>query len=243
MLLLVVRASADEGSAAKVNLRLVSLPAGFRISAFGSDPEKAMKTALYKDAMAAGIDLLKDPDPALEVAYTKGRLFHLFYNMAEIGDPECTFMVQRVHKRVINYKALDDAEPETIDTYSVEGFKCVAGKLKRPDQHNGSFAIGKHAKRVIEKTLEVGVPIDTYADNQGKWPYDANILFKQITKDAPDRAAFEEVQFKSVAKWTFFVSFDADGNYSLTAPELGIKVVRECPKVATPIVKSRSQIP
>jgi hypothetical protein len=181
--------------------------------------------------MAAGIDLLKEPDPALEVAYTKGRLFHLFYNTAKIEAPQCTFMVQRIHKRVINYKSLDDAEPETIDTYSVEGFKCIGGKLKRPDQHNGSYAIGKHAKRIIEKTLEVGVPIETYADNQGKWPYDANILFKQVAKDAPDRMAYDEVQFKSAAKWTIRVEFEAGGNYSVASPELGIKVVRECPAI------------
>jgi hypothetical protein len=225
---------ADEASSAKVSLRLVSLPAGFRISAFGNDPEKAVKTQLYKDAKAAGIDLLEGPDPALEVAFTKGRLFHLFYNMAESDDQQCTFMVQRVHKRVINYETLEDPDPETIDTYSVEAIKCVAGKLKKPDQHSGSYSLGKQAKRVIEKTLEVGVPVATYANNQGKWPYDANILFKQITKDTPDRAAYDEVEFKSAAKWTIRVSFGMGGNYSVTSPELGIKVGRQCPTVRTP---------
>lgn len=240
MLLVVVRASADEGANGKVSLQLVSLPVGFRISAFGNDPEKAIKTSLYKDALGVGIDLLKDPDPALEVAHTNGRLFHLFYNTAECDDPKCTFMVQRVHKRVINYATPDDANPETIDTYSVEGFKCVGGKLKRPDQHNGSYAIGKRAKRIIEKTLEVGVPVESYANNQGKWPYEPGILFKQITKDVPERTAYDEVEFKSSAKWTIRVEFEAGGNYSVTSPELGIKMLRECPQVKAPLASARS---
>jgi hypothetical protein len=214
---------------ATVTLQNVPIATGFRESAFGNNKEKAAETAVYKAAKSVGVDLYAENDPVAIVKLARGRLFHLFYNVAVADDPECTFMVQRIHKRVINYASLDDAQPETIDTYTVEGFKCVAGKMKRPDQHFGAYSIGKHAKRVIEKEFEIGIPIATYADNNGKWPYDPKTLYRQISDDKPNRQPYDEVQFKSVAKWTIRAELEAGGNYSVTSHELGIKIIRECP--------------
>ncbi len=217
---------------AGVRLDLVPIAAGFRECAFGSDRAKSQQTAVYQAAAAVGLDLPQTEQPLVQVTHAKGRVFHLFYNVAAVDDANCGLLVQRVHKRVTNYPAGERAQPEVSDTFLVEAFKCSGGQIKRPDQHFGMYPLGKFARRTIEKTFQTGIPVRAYASNDGKWPFDPRKLYEEIAAYGPSRDAFDQVKFERSIKWTVTVSLDAEGHHTFAAPELGIRSLADCPPLA-----------
>ena len=215
-----------------VRLELVPIVAGFRECAFGSDRAKSQQTAVYKAAASVGIDLPRTEQPLLQVTRSKGRVFHLFYNVASVEDANCPLLVQRVHKRITNVPAGENPQPEVTDTYLVEAFKCSGGQIKRPDQHFGMYPLGKYSRRTIEKTFETGIPARSYAKNDGQWPFNPRKLYEEIAAYGPSREAYDAVQFERSIKWTMTVSIDAEDNYSFAAPALGIRSIADCPPLA-----------
>jgi hypothetical protein len=117
-------------------LALFPIQAGFHQCAFGSDRQAAKQTDVWKAASSIGIDLPMDADPLVHLAYSDGRLFYLFYNVASVDDFGCPYLVQRIHKRVTDYAASDDAKSN--DTFLVEEFKCLGGQC-RPNLVSEAF--------------------------------------------------------------------------------------------------------
>jgi hypothetical protein len=168
-------------------------------------------------------DRLLDPDLAHD--FRSKRLFYVFYNTAEDANPSRRWMLQRIRKEVRNYRSTEDQNPEVHVTYLVEAFKLRNGKLKKPDQHYGSFGTGRFASREITKTFEIGYGTIPGTDQTREWPFAPNKLYRLISPYGKTRTTYDSVRFSESCKWTLRVVLHASGEYEVAAEELGLRGV------------------
>lgn len=199
--------------------------------------EKAGKTSknrVREEAREAGLDLLKPNHPLLPHAYEKGKLFYVFYKTTSEARGPQQYLLQRIRKEEKSYATATDNKPRTVVTYLVEAFKLRDGSLKKADQHYGSYSLGKNFKREVVKEYEIGFgEIEGTATGE-PWPFERNVLYKEIQPYRPDRAVFDKVQFTKSRKWTLSVTFDRRGSYSIQSPEFGFDAPAQLPEVGTP---------
>ena len=177
-----------------------------------------------RKASEAGVDLATWKDPMVVVSLRNGRLFHLFYTaVAGAPDPR-PYVIQRARRTVREYRSAADTSPGVTVTYLVEAFKMDRGEMKRADQHIGTFSLGSYYRREVHKELEIGFGEIPGVAAGTSWPFERKILYKKIHHYDPDPTTFEQVRFLSSKKWTYEVSFDRKGSFSLRAPQLGISL-------------------
>ena len=230
----VSRTCAEPGEA--IELRLIPIVQGNRDSSFGEEPERFRQTPVYQAAQKSGVDIADPDDPLVICRFKNRRLFYLFYNLAmnvpgltdEAGEP---YLIQRIKRTVTDFSP--GGEPSVKVDHSVEVMKTKGGRMKRTDQHFGSFGIYEFQKRRIVKEFEVGVGEIEGIAKPGAWPFDAKLLFKRIQPYQKESAAYEKCRFTNSKKWTLTVEFDALGNYAMTSPELGIELVHRLPEAFT----------
>lgn len=240
-------ASALAQDAAKpLEVRAVPIEIGNRISSFGDDPARFAKTPVARAAQRAQVAIAPPAHQALAHGYNDLRLFYLFYNdVANV--PANRYLVQRIQR---TKKTLDaDGEVLAKEThFQVEAFKSLNGRIKRPDQHFGSYGLGNAHRRVITKVYEVGLADaaqlgkdaqkqadETNPDGTNEateWPFEDRVLFQLIQPYSKEKQVFDKVDFTSSVKWNLEVWFDRLGNYGIVCPELGIDVTHRVPDLA-----------
>ena len=246
-------------------VRVVPIEVGNRVSSFGGDPVRFAKTSVARAARIANVPIAPPAHQALAHGYNNRRLFYLFYNEV-INVPENRYLVQRIRRTKTNYDA-DGKVVSTETEYQVEAFKSLNGRIKRPDQHFGSYALGTAHRRVITKEFEVGVAdvahlapakddradeTDTAGTEATKtgWPFEERVLFHLIQRYGKDPQRYDELDYSSSVKWNLEVCFDRHGNYGVSCPELGIDVTQRVPELvasssewAKPVVKTEAGAP
>lgn len=219
------------------DLRLVHLRDGLR----GDSGRGGLKkSAVYKYAQAAGVDLAAWSEPLLVHSLKDGRLFYLFYKTTENAHGDRPYLIQRIRKTERTWPTRD-AEPEVRVTYQVEVFKTLAGSLKRADRHFGSFGLKTNARREIIKEYEIGFGEVPGVCEGKQWPYDPGILFHKIQPYGQERGAYDEVRFRTARRWTLRVGFDSRGTYSVASEELGFDAPEKLPAKTRPKVAARSK--
>lgn len=205
-----------------LDLRLIPLKDGL--------PKSLEKSEVFQTARAAGVDLRKPAHPVVVVSCRDGRLFHLFYKSTENAFGDRPYLIQRIKRIRRSWKSAD-AEPEEIVEYKVEVFKTIAGALKRPDTHWGSFALGEHERREVIKEYEIGFG-EIPGVCEGKvWPFDKKGLFKMLQEWSTDPGLHPKVKFSRARRWRLEVGFDASGSHHVRSPELGFDVCATLPGV------------
>jgi N-acetylneuraminic acid mutarotase len=228
-------------------VRAVPIESGNRISSFGGEPERFAKTPVARAAQRARVAIAPPAHQALAHGYNDSRLFYLFYNdVANV--PPNRYLVQRIQR---TKKTLGvDGEVLAEEThFQVEAFKSLNGRIKRPDQHFGSYGLGNAHRRMITKEYEVGLADvahlgkdaqkqadgttpDEPANATTKWPFENRLLFQLIQPYSKEKQVFENVDYTSSVKWKLEVWFDRLGNYGIACPELGIDVTHRVPDLA-----------
>ena len=230
--------SRGEAVASESDFKLVPMPlrASFLATTFGRDPDRMKKTTVYRSAEIFGIDVPDDLNDVVIHRQRGSNHFYLFHNTLQTATP-CEYFVQRIHKRVTNYTDMNE-EPEVSDHYMIEAIKSSGGQLKKPDQHYASHSLKKYARRVIEKTLEIGeIANEDDPAKAAPWPYDQDKLSEVVQEYGSERAQFDDVMFKRSIKWTIRVELDDQGSYSLQVPRLGINLSKQ-----TPVMTNGAQI-
>jgi hypothetical protein len=216
----------EEPETQGLRLQIVPIERGNRESSFGNVPERFATTAVYKAAEKSGIDLRQPEHPLLVYRYDAGRLFYLFYNDV-VNVPDGRYLIQRVKRTTINHSS--DGESTSQVAYLVEALKSAGGRSKRPDQHFGSFSLQGYERREIIKEFDVGLgEIAGIAEGE-EWPFEPGKLFHRIQNYGENADTFDRVKFQESVHWTIRVSFDRNGNYELSCPELGVELVRTLP--------------
>src|SRR5262249_29440473 len=158
------------------------------------------------------------------------RLFYVFYNVVDGAPAGQEYLIQRVRRAERTWKSARDRRPQAQEAFLVEAFRLRGGAMVGSDRHHASFRLGGYHKREVRKEFEVGVgQIDGVA--QGKaWPFDRNRRYHKVQEYGPQRATYDKVKFSRSVKWTLVVTFDRDGRYSVSCPELGIDAPRKLPR-------------
>lgn len=138
-----------------LQIRAVPIEIGNRLSSFGDQPEKFRKTPVAQAAARAGVSIAPSAQPALAHGFRQSRLFYLFYNDV-VNVPADRYLVQRI-RRTKKYFSADGQLLRSETQHQVEAFKSLDGRIKRPDQHFGSYALGSAYRRVVIKEFEVGL--------------------------------------------------------------------------------------
>lgn len=113
----------------------------------------------------------------------------------------------------------------------VEAFKMRYGKMKKADQHDGTFSLGKYERREILKECEIGfAEVPGIAEGE-EWPFDPGYLYHEIQPYDSDRTVFDQVNFTRSVKWTLSVSLERDGTYSVRSPEFGFDAPDVMPSI------------
>ena len=192
-------------------------------------PGRTKDTPLRKAAEASGIDIGAPEHPLLIQSFQNGRLFYVFYNEAHNAFGDRAYLIQRIRKIEKNWVGAEDMPAETKETFSVEVMKILGGRTKRVDRHFASYGLGTFDRREVTKEFEIGFgKIEGVATGRA-WPFEANILYKELQDYDTDRALYDKVEYIQSKKWTLSVSFDGEGNYEIVVPELGIHAPRELP--------------
>ncbi len=210
-------------AAAPPALRLFPLRDGLRGDAPDRDASRIGETVVAKEAAKVGIDLTEPEHELLAAGCANGRLFYVFYKVVEEAFGDRAWLLQRIEKTERTWAA-PDAEPETKTTFQVEAFKTMAGSLKGPDQHFGSFGLGGAHKREITKVYEIG-----FGDVPGRaegaaWPFAADTLFHMLQPYGDERELHDAVRFTNARRWALTVTFDERGRWSVRSEELDIDV-------------------
>jgi hypothetical protein len=204
----------------RIDLRLLSLEDGL--------PDNLEKSTVFKTARSAGVDLRQPSHPIIVASYRDGRLFHLFYKSTENALGDRPYLIQRL-KRILRSWKSADAEPEETVEYKVEAFKTIAGALKRPDAHWGSYGLGEYRRREVIKEYEIGFGEIPGVCEGELWPYDKKTLFKMLQDWSRDPGLHDKVSFSRARMWRLEVSFDASGSYRVRSPELGFDIHARLP--------------
>lgn len=196
-------------------LKLIPLKQGI------SEDKRTEEAEIIGKAREQGINLLRPRNPFLACTYRNGRVFYVFFKKVEPATGTRNYLIQRIHKIEKFYHSEDDPHPVIKEEFMVEAFKLKYGRMKKADQHDGSFPLTHWARREILKECEIG-----FADVPGiaegeEWPFDPGYLYHEIQPYGPERGEFDNVNFSRSVHWTLSVSFDQDGNYSVRSPEFG----------------------
>jgi hypothetical protein len=203
---------------------------------------KKSRNPVIQEAREAGLDLLKPNHPLLPHSYRDGKLFYVFYKTTREAKGAQDYLLQRIRKEERYYASATDKNPRTVVTWLVEAFKLRDGSLKKADQHYGSYSLRNNFRREIIKEYEIGFgEIDGLATGQ-PWPFDRNVLYKEIQAYGPERALYDQVEFTQSRKWTLSVSFDKAGSYSVKSDEFGFDAPKTLPDTI-PLEKNPSQRP
>jgi len=212
--------------AGALDLRLVEITEGNRLSSFGDQPKKFAALPMVQAAGRLGLDLTDPAHPYLVHRFRDQRCFYLFYNnVANV--PAGDYLIQRIKKTDTIVDA--DGKESVRSSYLVEALKPKGGALFRPDQHFGYYRLREAKRRTITKVFEVGIGSVPGRAAEGAWPFEAGILFKQLQPYQAKPGLYDVVKFKQLRRWTLTVSFDASGNYELRVPELDVEVVVRVP--------------
>lgn len=204
-------------------LHLVPLAQAIWEDKRGREPE------IITIARNAGVSLHKPTHPLLAHSYKEGRLFYVFYNNLENALGPHHYLIQRIRKEERFYSSTAQ-NPKIKVTYLVEVFKLKNGALKGADQHYGSYGISNYYKREIIKEYEVGFgQINNIASGR-EWPFQSNILYKEIQDYNPDRTLFDRVKFLQSKKWKLSVAFNRTGWYSIQSPDFGFDAPHTPPR-------------
>jgi hypothetical protein len=231
------RAVAQEAAEIEVlQLRLVPIKQGHVESAFGRDAARFRATEAYRAADAAGVIIDPPSHPLVVHSLKDARLYFLFYNTLENAFGPASYLIQRIKKTERNYSDANDETPETKITRLVEAIKLQPTAMP-PDQHFGSYALGRFFRREIVKEFEIGFGEIESVATGADWPFEAGTRFKQIHDYIEDPATYDNVRFSRSRVWTLRVSFDRDGNYSVQVPELDIDAPTALPGLEAVTVK------
>jgi len=203
-----------------IDLRLISIREGL--------PDNLEKSTVFKTARSAGMDLRRPSHPIVVASYRGGRLFHLFYKSTENALGDRPYLIQRLKRVVRSWKTVD-AEPEETVEYKVEAFKTIAGALKRPDSHWGSYRIGEYRRREVIKEYEIGFGEIPGVCEGELWPYDNKKLFKMLQVWSAEPGLHDKVRFSRARTWRLAVEFDTSGSYRVRSPELGFDIHARLP--------------
>ena len=200
-------------------LRLVHVVDGLRSQKNNRQLKQTRQTAIYKTAKAAGVDLEAPTHPLVVVSYERGRLFYVFYKIAEGAIGDRPYVIQRIKKTERTWANADQEQPDVRTTYQVEVFKTFAGALKRADEHHGSFV----------KEYEIGFGEVPGVCEGTAWPFGGDRLFEYLQRYQEEPGLYSEVTFLAATPWTLHVAFGADGSYGVRCAELGIDAPGELP--------------
>ena len=168
------------------------------------------------------------PSDWFHVSFRDNVGFYLFYNQIRVTDSPSQFVIQRV-TRTIEETASDGTTTESTDEL-VEAFKLLNGQLKAPDQHFGSFALGDKQRRVIRKTLEIGVASSLSGKpvEGSEWIGEKGTLYLKL-HDYDDEGAPPEVVFVDSAKWQLEFAIESSQRVRLSVPALSISADFQSP--------------
>ena len=203
-------------------LRLVPVIDGLRSQKGNRDLQRTKETGIYKTAKKAGVDLEDPPHPLVAASYREGRLFYVFYKVAESAIGDRPYILQRIKKTERTWATADQVEPDVRTTWQVEVFKTRAGAIKRPDEHYGSYGLRDNHRREIVKEYEIGFAEVPGICEGTNWPFARNRLFEYLQRYQEDPGIYPQVRFLAATRWSLLVSFGADGSWAVRSPELGI---------------------
>jgi hypothetical protein len=218
--LLMSPAAGEDADVHPPDLRLLPVEQGVREAVVRGDLSRLPQAAIQKLAEKVGVDLAAPPQSHVVRRRTPGRLFYVFYKVAENAFGDRPYLIQRIKRTERNWKHAD-ADPEVEVTYQVEVFKVADGALKRPDQHHGSYGMHGFHRREIVKEYEIGFGRIPGLVEGTTWPFDPGILFKYVYRYGPSPDVYDRVEWIAARPWTLSVSLDADGAYRIASPELG----------------------
>lgn len=211
------------------DLRLVHVTDGLRSVAPRRDLSKLPETDIYKVARKAGVALESPSHPLLLHRYANGRLFYVFYKIAENAFGDRPYVIQRIRKTERTWASEAATEPSERVTYQVEVFKTFGGALKRPDQHYGSFGLRGNHRREIVKEYEIGFAEIPGVCEGTDWPLDHGILFKYLQRYQEEPGLHDQVDFHASRRWRLDVAFAEDGTYHVRSEELGFDAPLDLP--------------
>lgn len=209
-------------------LRLVPVIDGLRSQKGNRDLQRTKETGIYKTAKKAGVDLEDPPHPLVAASYREGRLFYVFYKVAESAIGDRPYILQRIKKTERTWPE-EGSEPDVRVTYQVEVFKTFGGAVKRSDQHHGSYGLRDAHRREIVKEYEIGIGEVPGVCEGTDWPYDQGRLFEYIHRYAEDKGPFDDVRFLASTTWSLVVELDASGSWRVLCPELGFDAPAKMP--------------
>ncbi len=210
-------------------LRLVHVVDGLRSQPKNRDLKRTKQTKIYQTAQAAGVDLADPPHPLAVAGYEKGRLFYVFYKIAERAVGDRPYVIQRMKKTERTWATADQEEPEVRTTYQVEVFKTFAGALKRADQHHGSYGLRDDHRREILKEYEIGFGEIPGVCEGTDWPFESGRLFEYVQTYQEAPGLYPQVRFFASTPWSLDVRFAADGTWAVRCAELGIDAPKRLP--------------
>jgi hypothetical protein len=223
-------AAAEEVEAPRLpDLRLVSVREGLRDVSPKNDLARAGETDVAKYASAVGIDLQKPEHTLLAAACKDGRLFYVFWKTTANAFGKRAYVIQRIKKTERTWLSLDKAPEEKV-TYQVEAFKLIAGQIKRPDQHYGSYSLREAVKREIVKEYEIGFGTAPGLAETPTWPFDSGTLFRMMQPYQDQPGLHPQVTFLASRTWRLEVAFDKAGAWRVASPEFGFDAPKQWPK-------------
>lgn len=195
---------------------------------FWKDPLWFRDAPLYANAKKMGIDAVSPNHPLVAHGFKDGQLFYLFYTMLEeaFGGP-C--LVQRIKRTAKDYSSLEDANPKTTITYKIEVDKTETSLTR----HAEFLSLGQLAKREITMEFEVGFLELEHVPEDPGWRHIPERYPKLVHDWDADSRVYRGIRFIHSIKWTLRISFDRDGNYSVTIPQVDMEAPRKLPKLST----------
>lgn len=229
---LVPSAALADGEPRLPDLRPVHVRDGVRDVAPQGDLARAGETEIGKLAAAVGLDLLRTENPLLAAQRKGDRLFYVFWKTTANAFGHRPYLLQRIRKTDRTWATKETKEPTETTTYQVEVFRLMAGRLKRPDQHHGSFGLHGAHRREVVKTYEIGFgEIPGVCEGTG-WPF-GDSLFRLLQPYQAEPGLHPQVRFRAARAWSLSVSLDADGGWRVTSPELGFDAPKAWPEART----------
>jgi hypothetical protein len=191
------------------------------------------ETEVGRLAVKDGVDLLDAADPLLVAKRRGDRVFYVFWKTTANAFADRTYLIQRIKKIERRWAKAGEEKPEEKVTYQVEVFKVLGGRLKRPDQHHGSFGLAGAERREIVKEYEIGFGEIPGVCEGTVWPFEETSLFRLVQPYQEEVGVHPAVKFQAARRWTLTVAFERQGAWRVASPELGFDAPSKWPDPAS----------